>query len=86
MEYDELEKTFGRLADWYYANKNQIDTGHEGEYVLLYQTDVKGYFASEDKAELYAMHHGFTEGAYLIHECDLDEKPIFMPNFEESFA
>ena len=82
MTYEELEETFDRLAEFYYANKERIDTGHEGEYVLMYRMDVAGYFPTEDKAELYALRHGFEEGAFLIHKCDLDEQPIVVQGFE----
>ena len=79
MSYEEIRKTFSRLSGWYYANKTHIDTGHEGEFVLLYRTDVVGYFGTWDKAELYALKNKFTEGLFLIHKCDLDEKPVCLP-------
>ena len=69
-------------AKWYYANKERIDTDHEGQFVLLYQTDVAGYFSSWDKAELFAVKNKYVEGDYIIHKCDLNEQPIKCLNYE----
>lgn len=76
---------FDRLVDFYYANKEDIDTGHEGKHVLLYRSVVAGYFSSWDAAELYAVRHNFTGGEFLIHKCDLNEQPESYVSFEESF-
>ena len=75
---------FDRLADFYYANKEEIDTGHEGRYVLLYRSAVAGYFRSWDEAEIHALRHGFKGGEFLIHRCDLNEQPEFYVSLEES--
>lgn len=85
MKREEMLKKFDKLADFYYANKIQIDTNHEGSYVLLYEMDVAGYFPTWDKAEIYALRHKMPDGLFLIHKCDLNEKPIFMANFAECF-
>lgn len=75
MDYQELSNRFDKLADFYWANKENIDTGHEKEFVLMYEMDVSGYFPSWDKAELYALRNNFVRGAFLIHQCNLQEEP-----------
>ena len=79
MSYDEIRKEFDRLSEWYYANKTHIDAGHEGKFALLYESDVAGYFDTWDKAELYALRNKFAEGLFLVHKCDLSEKPVYLP-------
>lgn len=69
MDYKEKEKKFGRIADFYFANKDSIDNGHEGEFVLMGSMNIEGYYKSHDAAELEAYRSGLEPGLFFIHEC-----------------
>jgi len=75
------------LYRWFDENRDVINKGHDGEYVLLRGNAVISYFDDENDALNYAQKSGFSMGDFLIQECiSKDEECMYYYNEAVSFG
>ena len=63
---------------WFKINRDNIVKGHEGQYSLLYDNSLIGYYKNEEAAILDAITHGMKVGDFLVQPCIEHPEPILV--------
>jgi hypothetical protein len=69
MTYEESNAYQYKQFDWFQHNRENVIKNHYGEYVLLHDGKVAGYYPDDDAAYHAARFMGLEDGSYLIQEC-----------------
>lgn len=69
---------FKKNYKWFDRNRKRIVSEHEGEYVLISQNRMWGYYNDIGSAIKDAKKRGFIPGRYMIHECQMEEQVYYL--------
>jgi hypothetical protein len=66
---EENERRVKDESLWFYVHKDELEAGHTGEWLVIRDHKVWGYFASDHEAIEFMRSKGIILGDYIVHEC-----------------
>ncbi len=73
--------------DWFDQNRDKIITGHHGEFALIHDCSVAGYFKTEKEGVEYANGNDLPLGSFALQRCVTEQEETgFYANWRVRFA